>query len=271
MAFKMRSGNTTSFKKMGSKPMTKTSPAKKTYEEAYADRDQKIYGNLSQEEYTAEAKRQMANYKKTGKWDAPKESMKSSARAQAAAGSGSKTNKVTGRTKTTTTDKDPNTGADRTTKTTTRKDGTTAKVVTNTDDKKTVSKTSRDGSKRTNVVKTGRSTDTKADDVKTKTKIKGGDEPTQKTKTRTADTVTKTETDLKTGETKSKSRKRLGKGLIKDAVAKGRERRATRRANKPGKVKGSKAPEGTTYDPADDSSNMPASAMKNYKKGYYKK
>ena len=155
MAFKLRSGNTTSFKKMGSKPMTNTSPAKKTYEEAYADRDQKIYGDLSQEEYTTEAKRQSANYKKTGKWDAPTESMKSSARtAAAAAGGGSKTNKVTGRTKTTTSDKDPNTGADRTTKTTTRKDGTTAKVVTNTDDKKTVSKTSRDGSKKTNIVKT---------------------------------------------------------------------------------------------------------------------
>jgi len=266
MAFKLRSGNTTSFKKMGSKPMTNTSPAKKTYEEAYADRDQKIYGELSQEEYTTEAKRQMANYKKTGKWDAPKESMKSSARvAAAAAGDGSKTNKVTGRTKTTTSDTDPNTGADRTTKTTTRKDGTTARIKSETDDKKSVSRINRDGDKQTNVVKTGRSTDTKADDVKTKTKIRGGDEPTQTTRTRTADTVTKTETDLKTGDTTSKSRKRLGKGLIKDVVAKGKARRDARKANKPGKVKGSKAPEGTTYDPADDTSNMPSS-MKKYKK-----
>jgi len=151
-----------------------------------------------------------------------------------------KENKLTGRTKTTTGDKDPNTGADRVTTTTTRKDGTTAKVKSETDDKKTVSKTSKDGSKQKNVVKTGLSTDTKADDVKTITKIKGGDNPTQNTKTKTADTVTKTETDLKTGEeTKSKTRKRLGKGLIKDVVAKAK---AKKEAKKAGKVDSSEMP-----------------------------
>ena len=42
---------------------------KKTYEEAYKDRDMSTYGDMSQEEYTKEAKRQKAIYDKTGKWD----------------------------------------------------------------------------------------------------------------------------------------------------------------------------------------------------------
>lgn len=303
MAFKMRSGNTTSFKKMGSTPLKATAEemrkagvsegtiklADKARSNPKMDNDKWKAGSDAAKKNTGQSLNELVAARKgveKGSNEYNKiqnsinEALGNSKRydvkpdapaAAAASGDGSKTNKITGRTKTTTTDKDPNTGADRTTKTTTRKDGTTARIKSETDDKKSVSRINRDGDKQTNVVKTGRSTDTKADDVKTKTKIRGGDEPTQTTRTRTADTVTKTETDLKTGDTKSKSRKRLGKGLIKDVVAKGKARRDARKANKPGKVKGSKAPEGTTYDPADDSSNMPASAMKNYKKGYYKK
>ena len=50
---------------------------KKTYKEAYADRDQKVYGGLNEADYTAEAKRQNKSYKETGKWDAPKKAMTS--------------------------------------------------------------------------------------------------------------------------------------------------------------------------------------------------
>tara|TARA_R100001443_G_scaffold15095_1_gene24924 strand:+ start:1526 stop:2245 length:720 start_codon:yes stop_codon:yes gene_type:complete len=54
---------------------------KRTYSEAYKKRDKKIYGDLTEAEYTAEAKRQKASYKKTGKWDAPKTAMKSMSKA----------------------------------------------------------------------------------------------------------------------------------------------------------------------------------------------
>ena len=53
---------------------------KRTYSEAYKKRDKKIYGNLTEAEYTKEAKRQSASHKKTGKWDAPKTAMKSSSK-----------------------------------------------------------------------------------------------------------------------------------------------------------------------------------------------
>jgi hypothetical protein len=51
----------------------KPSPAKETNWAAIHEKAKKKdprYGKLSLEEYTTEAKRQMANYKKTGKWDA---------------------------------------------------------------------------------------------------------------------------------------------------------------------------------------------------------
>ena len=49
-----------------------TGPAKKSYKQAYKDRDQKTYGKMSEEEYIKEAKRQNAS-KKSGKgYDAPK-------------------------------------------------------------------------------------------------------------------------------------------------------------------------------------------------------
>ena len=49
--------------------MDKKSPAKKktTFAEAYKNRDMKTYGNLTQAEYTKEAKRQITNKKKTTK------------------------------------------------------------------------------------------------------------------------------------------------------------------------------------------------------------
>ena len=148
--------------------------------------------------------------------------------------------------KATTTDTDPNTGEARTSTATTRKDGSTKKIVTETADKKIVQRDQpmQEGSKTT--TKTGRSTEDKSDDVKQVTRVRGGDKQSQTTRTRTADTVSKTRNDLKTGESTSTSRKRLGKGLIKGAVAKGKAKRDARKANKPVKVKGSKAPEGTT-------------------------
>jgi hypothetical protein len=61
------------------KTTAKSTGGKKSisYSDAYKKRDKKIYGDLSEAEYTAEAKRQKAQHKKTGKWDAPKEAMKS--------------------------------------------------------------------------------------------------------------------------------------------------------------------------------------------------
>ena len=50
-----------------------TGPAKKSYKQAYKDRDQNTYGKMSEEEYIKEAKRQNAS-KKSGKgYDAPNE------------------------------------------------------------------------------------------------------------------------------------------------------------------------------------------------------
>jgi len=48
---------------------------KKTYAEAYASRDKSVYGDLTQAEYTAEAKKQNKSFKQTGKWNAPKTKM----------------------------------------------------------------------------------------------------------------------------------------------------------------------------------------------------
>ena len=62
----------------GSGYFDKTEPKKTSYADAYKKRDMKTYGDLSLEEYTAEAKRQNKSKKETGKWDAPKKPMKSS-------------------------------------------------------------------------------------------------------------------------------------------------------------------------------------------------
>jgi hypothetical protein len=160
----------------------------------------------------------------------------------------------------------------RTTETTTVGDKVTKKT-TSPSGKREVTKVStpdsesksvaREGELKRTKSKTGLSTATKEDDVKSKSRVTAAGDT--KSKTKTATDVTKTTTNKAGEETKSKTRKRVGKGLIKDVVAKGKARRDARKAGKPGKVKGSKAPEGTTYDPADDTSNMPSS-MKKYKK-----
>tara|TARA_R100001244_G_scaffold35116_1_gene32270 strand:+ start:142 stop:780 length:639 start_codon:yes stop_codon:yes gene_type:complete len=70
--FKMRSGNSTPFKQMGSSPMRDDTPIRKTtYADAYKKRDMEYYGDMSAEEYTKEAKRQSQSKKDTGKWDVP--------------------------------------------------------------------------------------------------------------------------------------------------------------------------------------------------------
>jgi len=164
--------------------------------------------------------------------------------------------------KATTTDTDPNTGEARATTTTTRedpnnpsntikvdtkkrKDGTISKITeedasdmtgdTGKGDKKRVWKDQpgRKGSR--NVVKSGRHTEDKSDDVKKVTKVRGGKKQTQTSRKRTADTVTTTKNDLATGETTSKSRKRLGKGLVKDVVAKAKANKANKKAVKKGR------------------------------------
>jgi hypothetical protein len=90
-------------------------------------------------------------------------------------------------------------------------------------------------SKKKTKTKTGLSTKTKSDDVTTKTVRKGGVYGDTKKKVKTADTVTKTVTGAK-GEVKSsKTRKRLGKGLIKDAL-----RSKKRDSNEPRKKQTSK-------------------------------
>lgn len=76
--------------------------------------------------------------------------------------------------------------------------------------------TDKEGTKRS-VSVTGKDTKDRSDDVKTtarRTKDGG-----TATRTRTATDVTKTRTDAEGKTTKSKSRKRLGKGLIKDAIS----------------------------------------------------
>ena len=42
---------------------------KVSYDTAYKNRDKKVYGGMDKAAYTKEAKRQNANFKKTGKWD----------------------------------------------------------------------------------------------------------------------------------------------------------------------------------------------------------
>ena len=60
-------------------PPKKTPPKKgkgKSYADAYAKADQALYGKLSLEEYTAEAKRQQKSYDAGKGWDAPTKPMK---------------------------------------------------------------------------------------------------------------------------------------------------------------------------------------------------
>ncbi len=89
-------------------------------------------------------------------------------------------------------------------------------VKNKTEGGKTKVVTDKEGTKRS-VSVTGKDTKDRSDDVKTtarRTKDGG-----TATRTRTATDVTKTRTDSEGKTTKSKSRKRLGKGLIKDAIS----------------------------------------------------
>jgi hypothetical protein len=89
-------------------------------------------------------------------------------------------------------------------------------VKNKTEGGKTKVVTDKEGTKRS-VSVTGKDTKDRSDDVKTtarRTKDGG-----TATRTRTATDVTKTRTDAEGKTTKSKSRKRLGKGLIKDAIS----------------------------------------------------
>jgi len=64
------------------------SALKKTYKQAYEDRDMKTYGNLSLSEYTTEAKRQNVKKEETGSWDyknAPKKGNQTAEQIKAAA------------------------------------------------------------------------------------------------------------------------------------------------------------------------------------------
>jgi hypothetical protein len=262
MAFKMKSGNKTSFKGMGSSPYK--SALKATPEEMRAagvsegtiEGGEKSYNADNSDVYGKPTKGgDDANWKKgmeksggtlndlvakrktlekgSNEWNKTQNAI------NAALGSKKRYDvadaAVVKGNKTTTTDTDPNTGEDRTRTATTRKDGSTKKIVTKTDDKKIVQKDQpgRDGSKTT--VKSGLSTEDKADDVKKVTKVRGGKKQTQTSRKRTADTVTTTKNDLATGETTSKSRKRLGKGLVKDVVAKAKTNRANKKAVKKGR------------------------------------
>ena len=77
MAFKMKGWNSPlNNYKTGYFGEGKSKPLKKTYAEAYADRDKSLYGeSMTQAEYTTEAKRQNKIFKETGKWDIPKTKM----------------------------------------------------------------------------------------------------------------------------------------------------------------------------------------------------
>ena len=92
--------------------------------------------------------------------------------------------------------------------------------------------TDKEGTKRS-VSVTGKDTKDRSDDVKT-TARRTSDGGTA-TRTRTATDVTKTRTDAEGKTTKSKSRKRLGKGLIKDAIKKIRNKK-----DSPNKLKAKK-------------------------------
>lgn len=277
MAFKMRSGNATSFKKMGS------SPVKATAEEM---RKAGVSEGTVKLADKARSNPKMDNAKWKAGSDAAKKNTGRSLNDLVASRKGlekgsNEYNKVQneinaalgnkkryevkadstktgagGRTKETTT------VGDKVTKKTTSASGKREVTKVSTPDSKSKS-VAREGELKRTKSKTGLSTATKEDDVKSKSRVTAAGDT--KSKTKTATDVTKATTGKDGDVTKSKTRKRLGKGLIKDALAKGNAKRNARKANKPGKVKGSKAPKGTTYDSEDDTSNMPSS-MKKYKK-----
>jgi hypothetical protein len=72
--FKLRSGNTTPFKQMGSSPLRDDTKKKLSWGEAYEKRDMDLYGDLNLKEFVTEGKRQIADKYTT----VPKTKMKGS-------------------------------------------------------------------------------------------------------------------------------------------------------------------------------------------------
>ena len=264
MGFNLKSGNKPSFKGMGSSPLKATESVQS-----------QLTGKPTTGEITAKAKPKMDNDKWQAGSDAAKKNTGRSLNDLVSSRKGlekgtNEYNKVQneinaalgnkkrydvaadetktgpgGRTKETTT------VGDKVTQKTTSANGNREVTKINTPDSKS-KEVVKDGEVARTKSKTGLSTDTRDDDVRDTSRVTASGDT--KAKTRTATDVTKSTTDKDGEVTKSKSRKRLGKGLVKDVAAKAKANRANKKA---GKAKGSKAPKGTTYDPSDDSSNMP--------------
>ena len=199
MAFKMKGPSmhmgTSSHKKAhGDAVMKKKAAAyKKTYEEAYKDRDMSTYGDMSQEEYTKEAKRQKAIYDKTGKWDVKgRPSKDSNVTTKKTATGGTKVTKTEG---------------DKTTTKKTSKSGNRTVTTVDSPDMKG-KKVEKGGEEKRVKMKTGLSTEDKSDDktVKRRRTLGGGKREVLKTGDGTK-TVRRTKADGSVKEkTKNKDR-----------------------------------------------------------------
>lgn len=213
MAFKMKG-----FKAHDNSPLNnyktgyygegKSAPLRKTYAEAYKTRDMKTYGNLTQAEYTTEAKRQNKHFKQHGTWDAPSSQMKGSL----------------------------NQEPKSTTVTTKRTGGGEKKVRTGTDNYQSITKTRKDGT----IKKKKTDMDiTNPDSTKYKYKFdKKGDLRKGKVTSRSTEgevRVVKTKFD-KEGEVRKKvtrRRKKSGTGIgqaIKDTLARKKKKKEERKA-----------------------------------------
>ena len=188
----------------------KSAPLRKTYAEAYADRDKSLYGeSMTQAEYTTEAKRQNKIFKETGKWDIPKTKM-----------TGSKITKPKS-----------------TTVTTKRPGGGTKEVRTDSDNFQVTTKYRKD-----DTIKKQKTNWPGGDKDKTKT-FKGTSKIRKSKETyRTGDTVNvdKTKYYKVYGERKlrkkiTRTRKKGGTGIgqaIKDTLARKKKKKEERKANK---------------------------------------
>jgi len=245
MAFKLKSGNKVSFKEMGatSSPLTKTTEmvdgqsqddpqevAAKPAAKPKMDNAKWKAGSDTAKKNTGRSLNELVASRK-GLEKGSNEYNKVQNEINAALGNKKRYDVKADSTKT---------GAGgRTTETTTVGDKVTKKT-TSASGNREVTKVSTPDSKSKQVVragevkktksKTGLSTATKEDDVKSKSRVTAAGDT--KTKTKTATDVTKTTTNKAGEETKSKSRKRLGKGLIKGAVAKVKAKRAAKKAAK---------------------------------------
>ena len=194
----------------------KSAPLRKTYAEAYADRDKSLYGDsMTQAEYTTEAKRQNKIFKETGKWDIPKTKM-----------TGSKTTKPSS-----------------TTVTTKRPGGGTKEVRTNSGDIiQATTKYRKDNTVKKEKINWDNTDPDLSDKEKTKT-FKGTNKIRKSKETyRTGDTVSvdKTKYDKVDGERKlrkkiTRTRKKGGTGIgqaIKDTLARKKKKREERKNKK---------------------------------------